>query len=357
MVTSTLSQLLLVMLLSPMLGCAGAEPWVSVDAAVKDGSSENDGSGGTDGPADSSDKDGPADSSDKDGPADSSDKDGPADSSDKDGPADSSDKDGPQKDGPQKDGPQKDGPQKDGPLADSGPSPDSGDDRGALDRGPDARVVDLANADVGRDAARDTVVPDSGADAPMDMVGPDGAALPALFFHDFEDSDGGLSASGDWAWGRPSFLSTRNCTLGGYSAPPGAYSGGKVWGTSLDKCHALLGSNNSGSCGAGDNSRAATLSFFVTLNASLTAAQLRYFQYVDLRMPSSWAEVRVDGKVERAYCASADNAPRWHQQVIDLSAHIGKTIAVSYHLASPSSAFADKTYTGWYIDDIGVYGK
>lgn len=227
----------------------------------------------------------------------------------------------------------------DGAFADL-PQPDVWKPR--LDQGiwegsaPDASSFDGAASDL-----RST---DGGADANIPGV------LTAPFFLDFEQNDGKLVGTRDWEWGKLSFKAGTNCSSSTPDPPKSGKSGTHAWGTVLNDCHNPL-DNASSSCKNADTSDDSVLTMKIKLPSHFTKAKLTYWEWNDYFLTFDWTEVRINGKVAKQSCTGSRSSPvAWTKQTIDLSAHVGMTIAVAFHFMATSTV----NYSGWYLDDINV---
>lgn len=172
----------------------------------------------------------------------------------------------------------------------------------------------------------------------------------------FDGDCKGLAATNDWACGTLAFSSGAGCATVA-KGPAAGHSGSGAWGTVLNDCHTPLG-NNAGYLGcsnAAPNDDSA-LSFKVSLPGSWTKASLTYWSWEDLNIPNDWAEIRVAGSAVTSgqVCSGTPSTPTaWIQRSVDLTAHVGKTVQISFHMmASPVTNRA-----GWYIDDLAVNGS
>ncbi len=174
---------------------------------------------------------------------------------------------------------------------------------------------------------------------------------------DFETQNGGLAAKGDWEWGQYNWTGT-GCT--GTSDHPTTGQGHVaaqkgMWATVLGGCYS---NNNSaqGTCtsGSSDKSDDSILTFNLTLPASWTSAKIEWWEWVDVFTNFDWTEVWVDGKLDTAtQVCSGQPAKKWEKKSIDLSAYVGKTVNVAYHLMATGVV----NEAGWYIDEIVVSGQ
>jgi hypothetical protein len=172
----------------------------------------------------------------------------------------------------------------------------------------------------------------------------------------FDSDCKGLAATNDWACGTLAFSAGAACTAAA-KGPTAGHSGSGAWGTVLNDCHSPLG-NNAGylGCSNAAPNDDSILSFKVSLPGGWTKATLTYWAWEDLNIPNDWAEIRVSGSAVSAgqVCAGTPTSPTaWIQRTVDLTAHVGKTVQISFHmLASPVTNRA-----GWYIDDLAVSGS
>jgi bacillopeptidase F (M6 metalloprotease family) len=73
----------------------------------------------------------------------------------------------------------------------------------------------------------------------------------------------------------------------------------------------------------------------------------------DLYSNYDWAEVWVAGKAVSQICPGTYAKPtKWVKRTVDLTAHVGKTVEVAFHMM----ASTQQNYAGWYIDDLEVTG-
>jgi hypothetical protein len=172
----------------------------------------------------------------------------------------------------------------------------------------------------------------------------------------FDGDCKGLAATNDWACGTLAFSAGSGCAAKA-AGPKAAHSGTGAWGTVLNDCHAPLG-NNAGytSCTNAAPNDDSILRLRVTLPATWTKASLSYWSWEDLNIPNDWGEVRVDGNPVSsvAICPGSPVTPTaWVQRTVDLTAHLGQTVTIGFHMmASPVTNLA-----GWYIDDLAVSGS
>jgi hypothetical protein len=230
--------------------------------------------------------------------------------------------------------------------------------------GPPARLLLLAcglaacsDGQPAADARRDVRPPDlylylqdRTPDLPPALVdGP--APRVAPFLLDFESDSGNLVATRDWEWGHLAFVRGPGCEAS--AAPPAAgHSGTGMWGTVLNDCHHGLG-NATDPCKNLTIADDSILTLRLALPATLKTATLTFWEWTDFFLPFDWNEIRVDGKVFRQTCSGNYLRPTvWAKQSLDLSAHVGKTITVSFHFMASSVV----NLAGWYIDDLEVSG-
>lgn len=173
-----------------------------------------------------------------------------------------------------------------------------------------------------------------------------------IYFSDFEADNGGLTPTLDWEWG--SYAWTGGGTCSASAAPPSApYSGTGMWGTVLNTCYNNLG-NNSGysTCVNGNPTDDSVLTLTVDLTG-YTDAQLSWWGWNDLFMDFDWGEVYANGTVVFQHCGTGYTPPTaWVQQVVDLTAYVGGSVTIEFHMMSSTVV----AYSGWYIDDLQVTG-
>ncbi len=178
--------------------------------------------------------------------------------------------------------------------------------------------------------------------------------VEAIYQEDFEEGDGGFSATGpDWEWGIPT------------SGPLEAHSGYKVWATVLDGEY----SNNS-------DSRLETPPIDLS---EVTYPRLSFWHWFNFEYPQAHydggnVKISVDGQDfqvitpqagyegtisnlnaaipgEPAFC-SYYGGQYWHQESFDLSPYSGHETVIRFHFGSDMT----NTFLGWYIDDVVVSG-
>lgn len=173
-----------------------------------------------------------------------------------------------------------------------------------------------------------------------------------IYFSDFEADNGGLTPSLDWEWGTYAWVGGSACSA--TIAPPAApYSGNAMWGTVLNNCYSNLG-NNSGydTCVNGNTADDSILSLTVDLTG-YTDAQLSWWDWNDLFLNWDWGEVYANGTVVFQHCGTGYTTPTaWIQQAVDLTAFVGGSVTIEFHMMSSSVV----AYSGWYIDDLLVSG-
>lgn len=235
----------------------------------------------------------------------------------------------------QSDGLRPDGARPDGPLAD-GPRPDV---LAADVRAPDVLAPDILAPDI----------------LPPDILAPDTmpqGSFKAPFTLDFEANGGGLTATGDWAWGALAFSAGTNCDSTPLP-PAAAHSGTHLWGTVLNDCYTPA--TNAESCSTSDVSNDSVLSIEVTLPASWTLATLSYWQWFDVFTSFDYGEIRVNGAVVTQFCTGTipGDSGTWEKVSVDLSAHVGKKVTIAFNFAATGVV----QNAGWYIDDLSVNGS
>jgi hypothetical protein len=181
---------------------------------------------------------------------------------------------------------------------------------------------------------------------------PPGTLLAPLSL-DFEASNGGLTGTRDWEWGPlGTFLNSSHCSSSA-KPPSTGYSGKGVWGTKLNDCHNPL-DNASSSCSNASTADDSVLTLKVKIPAGWTTATLSFWQWYDVFLTFDWSEIRVDGQVAAQTCTgSRPSPPGWTKRTLDLSAHAGKIITITFHFMATSVV----NYAGWYIDDLSISGS
>lgn len=193
-------------------------------------------------------------------------------------------------------------------------------------------------------------------------TGPSGPDLLALrtseivYFSEFEENDGGLTATGDWEWGSYAWVGDTNCDFPSPVTeypPPAPYSGTKMWGTVLDACYTAAGNNDGwdtclNTVPADDS--------ILTLSVNLTDvsnAYLYWAEWYDVVGKNDWVEIRVNGVVVHQVCDRPFQAPAgWstNNSPIDISFAAGAPATIEFHLMTSLVI----NHSGWYIDNVVV---
>lgn len=190
-------------------------------------------------------------------------------------------------------------------------------------------------------------------DAQLDQAGvgdSSAGVLTAPFFLDFEKSNGQLVGTRDWEWGALAFKAGTNCGTSTPDPPLAGRSGTGVWGTVLNDCYNPL-DNAKDACTNADTSDDSVLTLKLKIPAHYTKAKLTYWEWRDFFLTFDWTEVRVNGSWVKQTCIGTNPAPAsWQKQTLDLSAHVGQVVTVSFHFM----ASAVVNQSGWYLDDISA---
>jgi hypothetical protein len=168
------------------------------------------------------------------------------------------------------------------------------------------------------------------------------APFQGVLDEDFENDDGGFSASGSWQWG--------------VDSAAGAASGTKVWGT-------VLGSDY------GDDADWTLDSPSIDLGADLDSAQLEFAHWYAIESGYDGGQIliSVDGAAYARLTPDPNypdstvnglgnqpgytgNSSGWTTARVDLTSYIGHTVVLRWRFGSDSS-IEDR---GWYIDDVTV---
>ena len=186
--------------------------------------------------------------------------------------------------------------------------------------------------------------------------------LVAPFSLDFETNDGALAKTGDWEWGQLAWTGAGATSCDRSNPPPndqGHLPGNKgMWGTVLNGCHnhGLTRTPTNDTCQNDDPTLNSRLAFLVDLSqgscASAKKATLSYWSYIAVYSLFDFGEVRINGKPDplSQICDSAANSKKWEQKSLDLSAHLGKTVAVTFNFGT-NLVYND---VGWYLDELQV---
>lgn len=165
-----------------------------------------------------------------------------------------------------------------------------------------------------------------------------GAFADVLYTTDFETDDGGWVATatwdpiGDFEWGDYD----SDCFTGpDGTAPPGANSGTKMWGTNL--CEDYTGAD-------GENYLSQTFDFTGYVNSTLEFAS-----WIEVFYSFDTAELYVNGDL--LYERTVTDAGPWENLVIDLSAYDNMD-SVEIVFAMYATSVVNKA--GWYIDDVMI---
>ncbi len=180
---------------------------------------------------------------------------------------------------------------------------------------------------------------------------------PPLFAVDFEDDNGGFTASTDegtaWEWGTPDSSGPGGSVDAGNDADPGT---GRAWGTNL-------GAYDDGAGDPGFYANPTTNSRLISPDIDLTevaAAELTFAQAIDLDQSDS-AVVRIYDAATGDEIVGGDfpltvtdpdvTAAPWEASGPH-ALPVGSTIRIEWILNGTGGALQD--YTGWYIDDVAV---
>ncbi len=154
--------------------------------------------------------------------------------------------------------------------------------------------------------------------------------LPQVYARiDFENSPGGFSGSGNWAWGAPDPASAPR-------GPQRAYNGNSLWGTNL-----------AGAYGLARNVLSRTLDL-TGIPSTPTGAMLAWKEWVDLR-PGDTANVYIN-KDLLLVNDGVYNRRVWAGNGIDLTPYIGQVVTVTFELQGGGGI----PYSGWYIDSLAI---
>jgi len=177
----------------------------------------------------------------------------------------------------------------------------------------------------------------------------------APFTFDFDGDCKGLAGTQDWQCGTLSFKPSSRCEAAAVG-PTAAHSGAGAWGTVLNDCYSEIGNNQESNCTSTFTSDDSVLAFKVTIPASWTTATMTYWSWEDLWISYDFGEIRINGTGITAgqICSGAYVAPTaWVQRSVDLSAHVGQTVDVAFHMMASTVV----NYAGWYIDDLAISGS
>jgi hypothetical protein len=182
-----------------------------------------------------------------------------------------------------------------------------------------------------------------------------GGSMVFLLDEDFEDDQGGFSATGiDWEWGVPT------------SGPGSAHSGVKLWATGLTGDYS-------------DYSDSRLITPMVSLSG-VVDPMLVYWQWYSFEYSEGtfWdggnIKISVDGGPfelvtpvggydgvinnpvnilhGEAVYGRADVGNFWHSDTVDLAGYAGHDVQVRFHFGSDGYV----TDVGWYVDDVAVFG-
>ena len=160
-------------------------------------------------------------------------------------------------------------------------------------------------------------------------IGLSAGAAFAHFSTDFELGDGGLSGTGDWAYGMPSGFNTP--AYGG-PEPLGGFSGDFAWGTVLGGSH-----------------NPSTISTLTLSGLDLTTlTELSFYEWIQSG-GNTFDTARVFVGGTQVYLSDGDSASAWREVSIDLT---GFTGTQDIEWVFTATALVDRV--GWYIDDVSV---
>ena len=178
-------------------------------------------------------------------------------------------------------------------------------------------------------------------------------ASEILYFSEFEEDNGGFTATGDWEWGEYAWTGSTDPMVcaGATTPPPAPFSNSRMWGTVLNSCYSPLGNNgNYAACDSSDFEDDSVLTFFVDLTETDTA-YLSWAEWYDVFGVFDWAEVRVNGLVVHQVCNRDYAAPAdWALQTFDISAYTGSVVMIDFRFM----ASLNTQLSGWYIDNVIV---
>ena len=203
-----------------------------------------------------------------------------------------------------------------------------------------------------------TAVPSSDPRRFFAMRETDAPPPPPLFAVDFEEDNGGFTASTDegtaWEWGTPDSSGPGGTVDAGNDADPGT---GRAWGTNL-------GAYDDGAGDPGFYANPTTNSRLISPDIDLTevaAAELTFAQAIDLD-PNDSAVVRIYDAGTGDEIVGGDfpltvTDPNLTEAPWEASGPhtlpVGSTIRIEWIILNGTGgALAD--YTGWYIDDVVV---
>lgn len=180
---------------------------------------------------------------------------------------------------------------------------------------------------------------------------------PPLFELNFEEDDGGFTASTEegtsWAWGTPDSSSPGGSVDAGNDADPGT---GRAWGTNL-------GAYDDGAGDPGFYANPTVNSRLISPDIDLTevaAAELHFAQAIDVD-PDDSAVVRIYDAATGDEIVGGDfpltvTDPNLTEAPWEASGPhalpVGSTIRIEWILNGTGGALQD--YMGWYIDDVAV---
>jgi hypothetical protein len=171
-----------------------------------------------------------------------------------------------------------------------------------------------------------------------------------VYNQDFETDDGGYTQTGGvWGYGTPS------------GSAPAPHSGTKLWGCSL-----------AGTYPSSANAKLDTPAITIPANGRL---EMWHWYYLESYYDGGNVKISTDDGTtwnilgsylnpynedavytgnsgipgEPAFNAQSNG---WVKTTFDLSAYAGQTVRFRFHMGSDGSV----TYTGWFIDDVRVYG-
>jgi hypothetical protein len=178
-------------------------------------------------------------------------------------------------------------------------------------------------------------------------------ASEIIYFSEFEEDDGGLTATGDWQWGEYAWTGSSDPLVcaGATSPPPAPFSNSRMWGTVLNSCYSPLGNNGFfASCDSDGFEDDSVLTLFVDLTGTDTA-YLSWAEWYDVFGNWDWVEVRVNGFQVHTVCDRPYAPPAsWGLQTVDISDYTGSVVMIDFRFMASLTT----QLSGWYIDNITV---
>ncbi len=173
--------------------------------------------------------------------------------------------------------------------------------------------------------------------------------LNVVYQSDFEADNGGLTGTGDWAWGEPT------------SGPGSANSGSKLWATNLEGNYSTSSNSTLTLPALAALPEDAKLELWMWMdtelrydggNVKLSAGGGAYSVIAPISPEYDTIAATTNAGIAGQWCWSGHTVHQsWHKAEFDLSGYAGQEVQLRLHFGADGSV----QYPGWYVDDIKVY--